>query len=77
MSCGEGRYAGTRFVEHAEERAQPLDVREGFAGQASVELEQLEKAAGADTEFAESVLTLARRSVEAEAEGDPDLHREG
>ena len=73
----EGRYAGVRFVEHAEEGAHPLDVREGFAGQAGVELEEPEQAAGADTEFPEPVPALAGRPVEAEAEGDLDLHREG
>ena len=51
----EGRYAGARFVEHAEEGAHPLDMREGFAGQAGVELEEPEQAAGTDTEFSEPV----------------------
>ena len=63
-----------RFVEHAEEGAHTLDVREGFAGQASVELEEPEQAGGADTEFSEPVPTLAGRPVEAEAEGDLNLH---
>jgi hypothetical protein len=49
-------------------------VGEGLTGQTSVELEGSEEAAGANTEFPEPVAPLAGRSVEAEAEGDLDLH---
>ncbi len=70
----EGRYAGVRFVKHAEEGAHSLDAREGFAEQAGVELEEPEQAGGADTEFSEPVPALAGHPVEAEAEGDLNLH---
>ena len=49
-------------------------MREGLAEQASVELEEPEQAGRACTEFSEPVPTLASRLVEAEAEGDLNLH---
>jgi hypothetical protein len=71
LSARSGRRNHSR--ERAEESPQPLDVRKGLSRQASVELEEPKEAAGTVTELPEPVLTLARRSVEAEAECDLDL----